>query len=377
MKFVAFYLPQFHEIDENNRFWGKGFTEWTNVKKCQTLFYGHRQPKAPTILGYYDLLDENTIKTQMQLASKYGIDVFAVYIYWFNGKSIMEKPLKLLFKYAAEFNIEIFFVWANENWTRKWDGEEKEILLRQEHNLNKDLEIVDHYSEYFQDASYFKIKDKLMFAIYRPDIIPDCNNFLDNLRLKFKKCNFEVHLSMIQSFMNYDPRIHKLDSAIQFPPHQMNLKSGKKIKCNNGEELITYSYKEMIINANQNLNINFINFPGVLSGWDNTPRRGKDGHLVLGSEAVHFYFWIMKSIHYVTTNLKQDFRLIFINAWNEWAEGAFLEPDYDSGFSKLWSIKFAKSQIENQGFEKMNLAKSRIQEINYSFDDSFKLGEYI
>jgi lipopolysaccharide biosynthesis protein len=135
LKIVAFYLPQFHEIEENNLFWGKGFTEWTNVKKSEALFHGHRQPKLPAYLGYYDLLNEKTIESQMQLASYYGIDVFAVYIYWFNGKSIMDKPLKLLFKFAKLYNVKIFFVWANENWTRKWDGLETDVLLQQEYDV--------------------------------------------------------------------------------------------------------------------------------------------------------------------------------------------------------------------------------------------------
>lgn len=376
MKLIAFYLPQFHEIEENNLFWGKGFTEWTNVKKSYPLFYGHRQPKLPAYLGYYDLLDEETIKLQMQLASLYGIDAFAVYIYWFNDKSIMDKPLKLLFKFAKYYNIKIFFVWANENWTRKWDGAETNVLLKQEHNIEKDLQIVDYYLEYLRDDSYFSVQNKLMFGIYRPDIIPESNLFFKQLKQKFEINEINIHLSMIQSFSNYNPAIYGLDSAIQFPPHQISLKSSKFIESINGKQLSTHSYKDMAVTAISRLSTNFINFPGTMTGWDNTPRMGEKGQVFLGSEAVHFYFWLMNSMNFASKFLPNDLQFVFINAWNEWGEGAFLEPDFDSGLSKLNCIKMAKSKFTARS-KSIIYPDSDSSRLEYDFYESYKYGEFL
>ncbi len=376
MRLIAFYLPQFHEIEENNQFWGKGFTEWTNVKKSGALFYGHRQPKLPAYLGYYDLLDEKTIKLQMQLASLYGIDAFAVYIYWFNGKAIMDKPLKILFKFAKDYNIKIFFVWANENWTRKWDGAENNILLKQEHNIEKDLQIVEYYLEFFRDDSYFRVQNKLMFGIYRPDIIPESNLFFKKLEKRFGINDIEIHLSMIQSFSNYNPLLHGLHSAIQFPPHQISLKSSKFIDLKNGSKLSTHSYKDMAVTAIERLSTNFVNFPGTMTGWDNTPRMGENGQVFLGSEAVHFYFWLMNSMNFASKFLPNELQFVFINAWNEWGEGAFLEPDFDSGLSKLNCIKMAKNKFTPQS-KSIVYSDSDSSRLGYDFYESYKHGEFL
>ena len=377
MKFAAFYLPQFHEIEENNTFWGEGFTEWNNVKRSESLFYGHRQPKLPTYLGYYNLLDEETIKSQMALAKEYGIDIFAVYIYWFNGKPIMDKPLKSMFKCAKEYGIEIFFVWANENWTRRWDGAEVDILLEQEHNIGKDLQLVEHYLEYFKEDSYLKINNEAFFGIYRPDIIPNTSIFFEKLKEKFQTYNVLIHITMIQSFSNYDPRIYKLDSAIQFPPHQLSLKLSRMEALRNGDLLSTHSYKEIVIKATSELRTDFINFPGTMTGWDNTPRMRTKGHVFIGSEAVHFYFWLMNSINYALKCLAPNYQIVFINAWNEWGEGAFLEPDVDSGLSKLNCVKMAKSQVLNLTARNKELEDSKSLKLSYEFSNSFKYGEYI
>lgn len=376
MKLIAFYLPQFHEIKENNQFWGKGFTEWTNVKKSEALFHGHRQPKLPSYLGYYDLLDEETIKLQMQLAAEYGIDVFAVYIYWFNGKAIMDKPLKSLFKFAKLYKIQICLVWANENWTRKWDGGEADVLLKQEHIIEKDLLIVDHYLEYLRDEAYFSIQNKLMFGIYRPDTIPEGSIFFEKLRQKFQSYEINIHLTMIQSFSNYNPTIYGLDSAIQFPPHQISANSHKLIDLRNGNHLSTHSYKHVAISQLSKLKTDFINFPGTMTGWDNTSRMGDKAQVFLGSEAVHFYFWLLNSMNFAYKMLPDDLQLVFINAWNEWAEGAFLEPDFDSGLSKLNCIRMAKSKFM---FESKNIihSDSDSPQLEYNYYESYKHGEFL
>lgn len=377
MKIVAFYLPQFHEIEENNLFWGKGFTEWTNVKKSEALFHGHRQPKLPAYLGYYDLLNEKTIESQMQLASYYGIDVFAIYIYWFNGKSIMDKPLKLLFKFAKLYNVKIFFVWANENWTRKWDGTETDVLLQQEHDIEKDLQIVDHYLDYLKDEAYFSVQNKLMFGIYRPDIIPEGNLFFKKLRQRFDSSGINIHLSMIQSFLNYNPKIYGLDSAIQFPPHQISLKSSKCIELNNGKQLSAHSYKDMAVTAISKLSHEFINFPGTMTGWDNTPRMRDKGHVFLGSEAVHFYFWLSNAMHFANKFLPNNLQIVFINAWNEWGEGAFLEPDFDSGLSKLNCVRMAKNIFTARYSKGNKYPDSDSSSLKYDFFESYKHGEFL
>ena len=374
MKFVAFYLPQFHEFEENNKFWGKGFTEWTNVKKSESYFWAHKQPKIPSVLGYYDLSNDKQVESQIKLAKEFGIDVFAVYIYWFNEKSIMDKPLESIFKYAKIYDLKIFFIWANENWTRRWDGGNDEILIQQNYSIEKDVEIVNHYRQFFDSDTYFKIDGKLMFGIYRPDIIPRTTDFLLEIRKEFNKFSNDVHLTMVQSFNNFDPRVHQMDSAIQFPPHQIKSRSHRKPLRFEDSDVSIYSYQDYLINSINNLGIDFINFPGTMVAWDNTPRKGSAGDIVSGSEAIHFYHWLIRAGTYSISTLPNNFQLVFINAWNEWAEGAYLEPDLDSGFSKLYAVKLAKKQLDT--FHKYSNEIDKYP-TKYNRVSSFLMGENI
>jgi len=172
MKLIAFYLPQFHPFKENDQWWGKGFTEWTNVGKAKPLFDDHYQPHCPIHLGYYDLrITENMIE-QAELAKNYGINGFAYYVYWFKGKTIMETPLENMLK-EPRIDIPFCITWANENWTRRWDGQEEDILISQEHSLADSKEFLIYMQKYFLDNRYICHENKPVIIIYRANIIPE------------------------------------------------------------------------------------------------------------------------------------------------------------------------------------------------------------
>ena len=217
---AAFYLPQFHRIAENDEWWGEGFTEWTNVRRSQPFFEHHRQPQLPGKLGYYDLLDPATHFQQQELAAKYGVGAFCYYIYWFGGRRLLEKPLDIVLQ-EQELPLNYFFCWANENWTRTWDGLDREMLVTQTHDKDRDARIMDDLAPHLADPRYHRVDGKPLLLIYRSSILDDPMRTTDNIRQRASALGVgEVHLAMVQSFDLWDPRHGRLRQCGGVPSPQ-------------------------------------------------------------------------------------------------------------------------------------------------------------
>lgn len=362
MKILAFYLPQFHRIKENDLWWGEGFTEWTNVKKALPLYKGHRQPRIPLNENYYDLLDVSTRRWQAELAKKYGIFGFCYYHYWFNGKLLLEKPIEMMLK-DGEPNLPFCLSWANEPWTRTWDGKDHHILMNQIYASEKDWE--NHFNyllKFFKNKNYVKVDNKPLFLIYRLDRISNYKSMVSFWNELAYKNGFEgVHISQTMNGF-YDEFLNGVDSRVILEPmntesFHMPLVSVRALIPRGGKTLLRTFYKDsqkvpkLFLNRidydyvwNRIIERKIRNsdvpiFPGAFTDWDNTPRSSSDGAFFIGSTPEKFHFYLSKLINKTKTEYKTD--MIFLNAWNEWAEGAYLEPDTDNGFGYLESIKRA------------------------------------
>lgn len=348
VKVIALYLPQFHEIPENNEWWGNGFTEWTNVKKARPLFKGHYQPHLPGELGYYNLLDGKIMKRQIELAQLYGISGFCFYFYWFNGKTLLEKPL-LNYLSDLSLNLPFCLCWANENWTRRWDGYDSEILISQQHSPDDDISFIKYVSKYFDDKRYTRIDGKALLIVYRPGLFPDPVQTTEHWREWLRNNNMgEIHLAYVQSFnVLLHPSVFGFDSAIEFPPdrsHDSRIFPDKK-PIGGKNILNIFNWATIIERAQKTKTPDYMLFRGVCPSWDNTPRRKSLGSIVVYNTPELFENWVADAIADTIKRYKFNMneRLVFVNAWNEWAEGAHLEPDKKYGYAWLQAIRNALS----------------------------------
>lgn len=363
MKVVSFYLPQFHEIEENNEWWGKGFTEWDNTKKAKKLFEGHHQPKTPLENNYYDLSDSSVMEEQAKIARIYGVDTFAFYHYWFGGKKLLEKPIE---NFLNNKNIDISFClsWANEPWTRSWDGKNKSILIEQ--NYGDEDSWKEHYEylhNFFSDERYLRIKEEPVFIIYRPSSIPRCTEMLDYFNELAKENGFKgIHfIEMLTSFEN--KIVDGFNACLEFEPmytmkHHMPLRSniiraknqtlnnfsGKsKLFKNKFLDIVSYEevWKSIISRKNGYRRKN--HYLGSFVNWDNSARKKQKALMLKGFSPMLFEKY--NKIQIKKARDRND-ELFFINAWNEWAEGTYLEPDNLYGFQVLEA--FSRSLNEEE-----------------------------
>ena len=344
VRMIAFYLPQFHEIPENNLWWGKGFTEWTNVKKGRSLFKGHYQPHVPGELGYYNLLDKKIMARQVELARLYGIGGFCFYFYWFGGKRLLEKPL-LNFLDDSTLNLPFCLCWANENWTRTWDGYDSQVLISQSHSPNDDIMFIQHVSRYLNDERYIRIDGKPLLVVYRPGLLPDPMQTAERWRNWMRQNGHgEIYLAYVQSFAtNTDPNLFGFDAAIEFPPDKSfdsrvyhGIKPWRRNKILN---VFNWAYNIKVSDGNDTPDYKL--FRGVCPSWDNTPRKGSAGSILVNNTPELFEKWVGDAVEDTIKRFKNapDERLVFVNAWNEWAEGAHLEPDKKFGYAWLQAIR--------------------------------------
>ncbi len=365
-KVIAFYLPQYHTIPENDTSYGKGFTEWTNVKKANPLFENHNQPRIPEKNNYYNLLDINVMIKQAELAKKYGIYGFCYYHYWFkNGKKLLEKPLEAMLK-DKRVDIPFMLCWANENWTRKWDGGNNEIIVEQNYGDYEDLKKhIDYLCEFFRDERYIKMDGKPVFIIYKPEIIPNIRKVVGLIRKRVKENGFNgiVIMSQYPDYFFACKKSDLLDYHIQFEPkfiqdyevEKLNLKR-RKVKHFMLSHNMNYLYqillqkyqkekkKELVHRDYDNDWQEIINYPvddkrtvaGAFVDWDNTPRN-KMGLVYDNATPEKFCYFFKQLVTKVDKEYALDY--IFINAWNEWAEGAYLEPDEKNHYEYLEAIK--------------------------------------
>ena len=333
VRLIAFYLPQFHPIRENDEWWGKGFTEWRNVATAKPLFPEHYQPHLPADLGFYDLRLAETRNAQAELARQYGIEGFCYYYYWFNGRRILERPLDdMLASGTPDFPFCI--CWANENWSRLWDGGNNELLLSQEHSLESDIEFIRDVIPMMKDPRYIQVDGKPLLLLYRSDLLKDPKATAQAWREECVKAGLDgIHLCVVQSFKKTDPREIGFDSACEFPPHQYKLAdtTGTIEGLEEGFHGKIYDYGMVAEHSVSRPAEPYTLYQSLFPGWDNTSRKRKHALVYHGANPSRYEYWLRGLISSARERLPEDRRIIFVNAWNEWAEGAHLEPDMEFG----------------------------------------------
>jgi lipopolysaccharide biosynthesis protein len=341
VKLVAFYLPQFHPIPENDRWWGKGFTEWTNVSKAVPQFVGHYQPRLPGELGFYDLRVIDVQKRQIELAKQHGIYGFCYYYYWFNGKRLLEQPLNQFLSHT-EVQFPFCVCWVNENWTRRWDGLDNQILLAQTYPENWHLNFIKDLTNILRDERYIRVGQRPLLLVYNPAQLPSAKHVLNDWRAYCKQFGVEdPYIAAIQSFGFSDPRPLGFDAAVEFPPHRTD--DIRLAEITNDVELLNpnfagkiYDYREMVERQrSRDDRPPFDHFLGVMTDWDNEPRHVGTGITYAFSTPGLYARWLRWACQRTVATMSKEKRFVFINAWNEWAEGAYLEPDRKNGYGYL------------------------------------------
>ena len=340
---IAYFLPQFHPIPENDEWWGKGFTEWTNVAKARPNFRGHYQPRLPADLGFYDLRLPEVREQQAALAKSYGLHGFCYYYYWFAGKKLLERPItEVLRSGAPEF--PFCLCWANENWTRHWDAGDREILIAQSPSRADDLLLIRDLLPFFRDSRYIRVDGKPLFIVYRIGMLPDARASAEIWRDYCRREGIgEIYLCAARTYDTDDPVPYGFDALVEFPPHQ-----SRKTVLQDVHEVTNPRFSGTIIDYRQLVaDCILAPLPGytlhrtVMPGWDNTPRQPDGGLIFVNASPEVYEVWLREMVEQTVRTQPPSQRLVFINAWNEWAEGAYLEPDRRYGHQYLKATRRA------------------------------------
>lgn len=347
-KAIAFYLPQYHPIPENDAWWGKGFTEWSNVTKTQPQFPGHHQPHLPADLGFYDLRLPEARQAQAELAKAYGVHGFCYYHYWFTGKRLLEKPFNDVLA-SNEPDFPFCLCWANENWTRRWDGQDNDILAGQTYSEEDDRRHIQSLAPAFRDPRYIRVEGKPLFLVYRANKIPDTQKTTEVWREEAHKLGIgDLFLCRVESFSDEhsDPTAIGFDAAIEFQPDWSELgaplQQGRKWKLARKLRISEQAYGKHQIHDYAAVVKRMLNksepkykrFPCVTPSWDNTARRKVGATIFRDASPEVYEHWLEKVVQRSSTKPSKE-NIIFINAWNEWAEGNHLEPCQKWGHAYL------------------------------------------
>lgn len=341
LKIIAHYLPQYHSFKENDEWWGKGFTEWNNVTKAFPHFVGQMQPKLPYDVGFYDLSQKENIKKQIEIAKQYGIYGWSIYYYWFDRKRLMEKPLDIILE-NKDLDIKFCINWANENWSKRWDGGDKEILMAQNYDEEKLIYCIKDMEKYIRDERYIKIDGKPLIIIYKPTLIPNIQVMVENWRNYLRKVGIgEAYIMGVKTFDITDEYKNIFDGFIEFPPFGMEIKvMNDKLKFFNKEfKGVVYDYKRMVDEKTYLRPFDHKLYRGIFPAWDNSPRRQFTPDIFWGSTPKLYETWLEDLAKETLENDELDDKMIFVNAWNEWAEGACLEPDRNYGYAYIQATR--------------------------------------
>ncbi len=354
MRPLALYLPQFHTFKENDEWWGRGYTEWTAVRRAKPLFEGHIQPRVPYDGDYYDLSDEGgeRLRIQAEQAKKYGIYGFAFYQYYFTGHKLMERPMEILLNHP-EVDIKYCVCWANETWTRAWYDKQDEVLLKQEYGgENEWREHFDYLLRFFKDERYIKVDGKPMLCVYRTFEIGPFELMASEFDRWAKEAGFEGiwlvggrtagvldKLDICDAYYYFEPGYSLKHGLTGLQTLEYNISTGLRHARNimlNAEILERRIPIDWIYSSILRRDYKANEYPGIIARWDNTPRRGSKGLVYTGASAEKFKDTLCK----LNQKIPED-SFVFINAWNEWGEGAMLEPDKEEGYAYLEAVRDA------------------------------------
>jgi hypothetical protein len=346
-RLIAFHLPQFHPTPENDQWWGKGFTEWTNVAKAKPLFPGHLQPQVPADLGFYDLRLPEARHAQAELARQYGIEGFCYYHYWFGGRRILERPVNEILL-SKEPDFPFCLCWANHSWSTAWDGTNKSLIEQNYPGWDDHAAHFDWLLQAFTDARYITLDGKPIFLIYKPDDIPEVHKVMDFFRERALKAGLPgLHLvGVSHRDETWDPRPLGLDACTmqalprrdgRIPRRYLSTKLKLALKQQKSE-LTIWDYEEFLPSLLRSNQVDFPDYPIALPRWDNTPRSGMRGVVLQGSTPELFRRHLRQAMARVADNRPQE-RIVFLKAWNEWAEGNYVEPDQQWGHAYLEVIR--------------------------------------
>lgn len=345
---VAYYLPQYHPFTENNAWWGEGFTEWTNVAKARPMFLGHNQPLLPSDLGFYDLRLDEVRERQTELANGVGIGAFMYYYYWFSGTKLMDMPIERL--HQSDLDQPFCIMWANENWTRRWDGASKHVLIAQEYEKVPAEQFIEDVMHLLKDRRYVRVDGGALLAVYRIAQMPDYPKVLEHWRKRAREEGVgELHIVAVDVGASFDGLQSSYEAAgvqgfIAFPPHNHKYypanRHGLEVSLDLHGNI--FDYHEMVRDAERRHINDFPDndYPGAMVNFDNTARRQYEPDLWHGSNPYTFRRWLRSAANAVADR-DPDHRIVIINAWNEWAEGAVLEPSHRFGRSYLRAVRSA------------------------------------
>ncbi|USR79457.1 glycoside hydrolase family 99-like domain-containing protein [Arcanobacterium pinnipediorum] len=342
---IPFYLPQFHPNTENDRWWGTGFTEWTNVTAAAPVFLGHHQPRHPADLGFYDLRLDEVRQQQQDLAQAHAIAGFMYYYYWFSGQRLLNLPIEKL--KDSEVNTPFCFMWANENWTRSWDGRHSDILVGQDYSTVPAELFIEDIMEFLLDERYIRVDGKAVIAVYRPAQMDNFADVVHTWRRRARQAGVgELMVLAVEVSQQFDGvgdnwRQLGLDGTLMFPPHNLTWEGAAlhKYRPDRRFKGRLLSYRGIVRQAIRKIwTLDSEQYPGVMVTFDNTARRQWKSDIWWGSNPYTFHRWLLASVDSVMDR-DPEHRIVFINAWNEWAEGAVLEPTARHGKTYLQAVR--------------------------------------
>lgn len=356
MKVLGIYLPAFHRIPENDEWWGEGFTEWDNVRSGKTYFEGHIQPVEPLDDWYYDLSKINDIRRQCEMARSHGVDGFLAYHYWFgNGRKIFERPLEII-RDNPDLCINYCFCWANDTWITTWHGKDPKELIRQDYPGKEDwIAHIQYLLTFFEDERYIKINNRPVLFFYKAADIPDYEPMISYWDSVLREWGFDgLYAVEYISSKNTDLHSQRSDAILEFEPlyttrfDLMKVELAKRAFAKLTHNIDCQSYDRLwghILGRNRTYNGKRI-IRSCFSGWDNSPRKEKNSMIVRGSTPEKFGRYLSELFASKRQDLSKD--LLVINAWNEWSEGAYLEPDKHNRFGYLDAVLRAHEEAEHE-----------------------------